>query len=96
MPYWLPDWAESHLRGVTREEVDQVLTARRRWPRPSTGGPIRVTLIAARTASGRPVVVAVREVAPFESLVVAAGELAGADLAAFEKWEAEADEPYEG
>lgn len=40
--------------------------------------------------------VAVREVAAFESLVVAAGELAGADLAAFEKWEAEADEPYEG
>ncbi|WP_267906937.1 hypothetical protein [Nocardia gipuzkoensis] len=27
---------------------------------------------------------------------VAAGELAGADLAEFEKWEVQADEPYEG
>ncbi|WP_280264672.1 hypothetical protein [Nocardia wallacei] len=96
MPYWLPPWAESHLRGVTPEEVDQVLTARRRWPRPSTGGPVRVTLIAGRTLAGRPVVVAVREVAPFESIVVAAAELAGEDLAAFEEWEVTADEPYEG
>jgi hypothetical protein len=41
-------------------------------------------------------VVAVKEVAPFESLVIAAGELGGEELAAFEEWEAEADEPYEG
>jgi hypothetical protein len=96
MPYELPPWAESKLRGVTREEVDQVLTARRRWPRPSTGGPVRVTLIAGRTATGRPVMVAVREVVPFRSLIVAAGELTGADLAAFEDWEVKTDEPYEG
>ncbi|MFB7837831.1 hypothetical protein ACWIGW_45395 [Nocardia brasiliensis] len=96
MPYELPWWAESKLRGVTREEVDQVLTARRRWPRPSTGGPVRVTLIAGRTLAGRPVVVAVREVAPFQSLIVAAGELSGDDLAAFEQWEASSDEPYQG
>jgi hypothetical protein len=46
------------------------------------GGPVRVTLIAGRTGVGRPVVVAVREVEPFRSVIVAAGELTGDDLAA--------------
>ncbi|MFE7745119.1 hypothetical protein [Nocardia sp. NPDC057455] len=96
MPYELPPWAESKLRGVTAEEVDQVLTARRRWPRPSTGGPVPVTLIAGRTNTGRPLVVAVREVARFHSVVIAAGELTGEDLTAFEEWEVRSEEPYDG
>ncbi|MGW6728746.1 hypothetical protein ACWF9G_22840 [Nocardia sp. NPDC055029] len=96
MPYELPEWAESKLRGVTRDEVKEVLTARRRWPRPSTGGPVPVTLIAGRTRAGKPVKVAVREVEPFRSLIVAAGELTGDDLAEFEKWEVSTDGPYEG
>ncbi|MFI7531627.1 hypothetical protein [Nocardia salmonicida] len=96
MPYELPEWAESKLRGVTADEVDQVLTARRRWPRPSTGGPVPVTLIAGRTHAGRALVVAVREVEPFRSLILAAGELTGTDLEVFEKWEVSTNEPNEG
>ncbi|MGF0320930.1 hypothetical protein [Nocardia fluminea] len=95
MPYELPEWAESKLRGVTPEEVHEVLTARRRLPRPSTGGEVPVTLIAGRTHAGRPVVVAVREVEPFRSLIITASELTGAMLADFEKWEVSTNGPHE-
>ncbi|KZM73314.1 hypothetical protein [Nocardia terpenica] len=96
MGYDLPEWAESKLRGITAAEVFEVLGARRRWARPSLGGPIRVTLVAGRTAAGRPLMVAVREIERFTSLIIAARELTDADLAAFEIWEAETDEPFEG
>ncbi|WP_331722950.1 hypothetical protein [Nocardia sp. NBC_00511] len=96
MPFELPDWALDALRGVTPEEIFQVLRARRRWARPSTGAPIQVTLIAGRTHSGRPLVVATREIEPFTWMIIAARELTGADLALYEKWEVTTDEPFEG
>ncbi|MFI7524567.1 hypothetical protein [Nocardia salmonicida] len=96
MPYELPEWAESKLRGVTREEVEEVLSAPHRWARPSTGGTLKATLIAGRTTAGKPVKVAVHALGPFRSLILAAGELTGEDLAEFEKWEVAADEPYQG
>ncbi|GAB2451627.1 hypothetical protein GCM10027262_76020 [Nocardia tengchongensis] len=96
MPIEIPPWAEARLRGVTVAEVFQVLRARRRWARPSTGHELTVTLIAGRTDSGRPILVAVREVAPFESIVIAAGELIGDSLDEFTRWEAETDEPFAG
>ncbi|MFR9753638.1 hypothetical protein ACL02S_21735 [Nocardia sp. 004] len=96
MPYELPEWAASRLRGVTVAEVFQVLEARRRWARPSMGSELHVILIAGRTDAGRPIMVAVHEVAPFHSVIIAAGEMSGGNLDTFTKWEAEADEPYEG
>ncbi|MBL1080238.1 hypothetical protein JK358_38170 [Nocardia sp. 2] len=96
MPFELPDWARAALRGVTPEEIEQVLRARRRWARPSTGAPIQVTLIAGRTTSGRPLVIATREISPFTAIVISARELTGADLAVYEEWEEGTDEPFNG
>ncbi|UGT62153.1 hypothetical protein [Nocardia asteroides] len=96
MPYELPEWAESKLRGVTPDEIDQVLSGRRKWPRPSTGASLRVTLIAGRTEAGRPLFVAVHRVGTFHWLVLGAEELTGAELAAFEDWEERTDEPFTG
>ncbi|ATL72487.1 hypothetical protein [Nocardia terpenica] len=96
MPYELPEWAAARLRGVTVAEVFQVLRARRKWARPSTGSDLRVTLIAGRTDAGRPILVAVHQDAPFHSVIIAAGELTGDNLDAFTRWEAETDEPFEG
>lgn len=70
--------------------------ARRRWARPSTGHELTVTPIARWTDSGRPILVAVREVAPSGSIVIAVGELVGDNLDEFTRWEAETDEPLEG
>ncbi|MGW5569679.1 hypothetical protein ACWEVD_00640 [Nocardia thailandica] len=87
MPYELPEWAEEKLRGVTLEEVSEVLNAPRRWARPSTGGTLQVTLVAGRTEAGRPLRVALHSLERFRTLILAAGELTGDQLAEFEKWE---------
>ncbi|WP_327146793.1 hypothetical protein [Nocardia sp. NBC_01327] len=96
MPFELPVWAIDALRGVTPEEVYQALNAPRRWARPSTGAPIRVTLIAGRTTAGRPLVIACREIEHFTLLIIGARELTGSDLTVFEKWEEHSDEPFQG
>jgi len=96
MPFEIPDWAAARLRDVTVAEVFQVLRARRRWARPSTGNDLTVTLIAGRTDAGRPIMVAVHQDAPFHAIVIAAGPLTGDNLEAYTRWEAETDEPFEG
>ncbi|WP_157103545.1 hypothetical protein [Nocardia harenae] len=96
MPFQLPEWAESRLRGVTPGEVDEALSARRRLALPSTSEHPQVTLIAARTHSGRPLIVAVHRVGQWQWEIIAAGELTGERLAVFQRWEEGSDEPFEG
>ena len=87
MPYrWLAE-ALALLAGVEPYEVLQVLSAERRMPMPAIAEGIRILTISGRTRSGRPLIVAVRTVGPFDYLIIGAREMAPDELARFEKWE---------
>ena len=82
------------LRGIEPDEVVQVLTSRRRWPRVATSSTtgIGVLTVWARTASGRPLIVAVRRIDEWDWQIVGARGLRDGELAEFEQWEADGDE----
>jgi predicted DNA-binding protein len=59
------------LVGIKQFEVEQVLYAEQRWPRPAYGpSGVSVLTIWARTRRGRPLIVAVRRVGEREWLIV--------------------------
>jgi hypothetical protein len=52
---------------------------------------MRVLTVWARTRTGRPLIVAVRQVDAWDWQILGAREMSGADLTEFEKWEAHRD-----
>jgi hypothetical protein len=88
VPYEWEDWALLALVGIESYEVRQALDARRRWPRPATGTHgLPVLTIWSRTAAGRPLVVAVRQVTDRTWKIIGARDLTETELIAFTKWE---------
>ena len=85
---WLGPALES-LSGIEPGEVNQVLAAARRWPRPALGeNNLSVLTIWGRTRSGRPLIVAVRHQAGWGWLIVGARTMTSKELTRFETWEA--------
>lgn len=78
------------LQGIRPHEVNQVLGAHRRWPRrgrdPVTG--IEVLTVWGRTATGRPLLVAVRHLGGLDWQIVGARALRADEVAQLEKREA--------
>jgi hypothetical protein len=85
------DWARDALRGISPGEVVEVLGAQRRLPRPAVSDGVSVLVIWARTAAGRPLLVAVKQVAEWHWLIIGARELTPAEACELEKWEARTD-----
>lgn len=87
-------WALNALtHGIEPYEVIQALGAERRLPRRRNDVPAAelVLTVYARTASGRPLAVTVRQLNQWDWVVMGAVEPAGAALAEFEQWEAKTD-----
>jgi hypothetical protein len=81
-------WAPSGLVGIEPFEVLQALFAERRWPRPAHGpNGVTVLTIWARTRSGRPLIVAVRQVSGREWLIVGARDMYPPERMDFVRWE---------
>ncbi|BCJ40164.1 hypothetical protein GCM10010168_30220 [Actinoplanes ianthinogenes] len=88
MPYEWDDWALAALLGIEQHEVRQALEARRRWPRravSATGVP--VLTVWSRTASGRPLIVAVYHTAGYTWKIIGARDMADKELIEFSRWE---------
>ncbi len=80
------------LRGVDPFEVMQALGAKQRWPVPGIAPQgLRVLMIRARTNTGRPLVVALRQVSDtaMDWWIIGARQMTAAEQAAFEQWEAD-------
>lgn len=82
------EWALDALRGITPQEVVEALGAERRLPRAAISDGVRVLVIWARTAGGRPLLVAVHAVADWQWLIIGARELTPSELCELETWEA--------
>ena len=88
MPYEWEDWALAALIGIEPHEVRQALDAKRRWPRRATGAAgVPVVTVWSRTATGRPLIVAVYHVAGFTWKVIGARDMTEAELIEFRRWE---------
>ncbi|GAB2529773.1 hypothetical protein GCM10027167_37510 [Nocardia heshunensis] len=83
------DWALAHLFGIEPYEVRQVLAGEHRWPRMANDGNVVVLSIWGRTASGRPLIVATRQVDRWTWMIVGAREMRHDELKIFERWEEE-------
>ena len=93
MGYEWQGWALDALGGMDPGEVLQALGAARRWPRWAVGPMgVRVLTVWARTAAGRPLIVAVRQVDAWDWQILGARDMTPADLSEFEKWEAHRDD----
>ncbi len=78
------------LIGITPDEVMQVLTRQRRWPRRGRGGAgLQMLTIWGRTAAGRPLIVGLRQAEPWQWQIVAARPMSQEQVTEFEKWEQE-------
>ena len=88
MPYsWAP-WSLSGLKGIEPYEVLQVLDATRRWPRQAHGPDgVRVLTVWARTAAGRPLIVAVRRTGAWDWLILGARDMHVRERIEFVRWE---------
>ena len=84
---WLTE-ALAALRGVEQYEVLEVLSATRRMPLAATSAGLRFLTISGRTATGRPLVVAIRLLGDLDQQIIGARELTEQELTRFEKWEA--------
>jgi len=84
---WLAQ-ALALLSGIEPHEVLQVLDAERRMPLPAIAAGVRRLTISGRTRKGRPLIVAIRAVDPFDPLIVGGREMTADELARFEEWEA--------
>ncbi|MFI5891870.1 hypothetical protein ACIA5D_17340 [Actinoplanes sp. NPDC051513] len=88
MPYEWDDWALAALIGIEPFEVRQALDAKRRWPRRAAGANgVPVLTVWSRTATGRPLIVAVYHVAELTWKVIGAREMADEELIEFSRWE---------
>jgi len=86
--YEWPGWALDALRGIEPHEVIQALNADRRWPRPATSpAGIAVLTIWARTQTGRPLIVAVRQTGNWDWLIIGARDMHPTEAAEFARWE---------
>jgi hypothetical protein len=86
--YRWPLWSLSGLAGIKRFEVEQVLYAEQRWPRPAYDrSGVSVLTIWARTRRGRPLIVAVRRVGERDWLIVGARDMRLQERAEFVRWE---------
>lgn len=90
MPWsWLPLALQRLTPGIEPGEVLQALSAPVRWPRPAvardTG--VRALVIWARTRTGRPLKVAVRQVDAREWEIVGVQELTISEAAELQAWE---------
>ncbi|MEV4343069.1 hypothetical protein AB0J83_01120 [Actinoplanes sp. NPDC049596] len=88
MPYEWEDWALAALLGIEAYEVRQALDARGRWPRravSATGVP--VLTVWSRTASGRPLIVAVYQTTGFTWKIIGARGMTDEELTEFSGWE---------
>lgn len=85
---WLPD-AFRQLRGLGPAEVHEALAARRRWPRSAKDDIIglKVLTIWARTDTGRPLVIAVRQRSGWDWQCVGARVMTLSEQEEFESWE---------
>jgi len=76
------------LRDVEPFEVMEVLSAQRRMPLAAQSAGVRFLTVSGRTASGRPLIVAVRLPGGLEQQIIGAREMTPPELARFEAWEA--------
>jgi hypothetical protein len=78
------------LRGIEPYEVQQVLRASRRWPRPGrdpvTG--VEILTVWGRTRTGRGLLVAVRHLQGLDWQIIGARPLRSGEVEQLEKWEA--------
>jgi hypothetical protein len=87
--YEWPTWALDALRGIEPHEVMQALSALYRWPRWATGpGGLGVLTIWTHTETGRPLIVAIRQISDWDSEILGARDMRGAEVAELEEWEA--------
>ena len=74
-------------------EVMQALGLGRRWPRAAMGPHgIPVLMIWCRTASGRPLIVVVRQKEGLDWWIIGARQMNPSEAAEFEQWEADSHE----
>jgi hypothetical protein len=88
---WVP-LLLARLRGIAPHEVMQVLEDERpRWPRPALASRgIPVLAIWGRTRAGRRLIVVLRPTkVSHDWLIIGAMEMAAAQVAEFDRWEAE-------
>jgi hypothetical protein len=76
------------LVGITPDEVLDALAADRR--RPVSGAALGISALSiwARTTTGRPLIVIVKQEGQFQWGIVGARDMTPAELAEFEQWEA--------
>lgn len=87
VPYtWLPIALEK-LRGIEPYEVFQALHAARRLPVRASHGALPVLTIWARTAAGRPLIVALRPLSGRDYEIVGASEMNAEQLRILQQWE---------
>jgi hypothetical protein len=88
VPYrWLQIALDS-LRGIEPYEVMQALRAIRRLPVPGHTHGITVLGVLARTAAGRPILVAIHTTDDRDHQIIGARDMTPEELATFEQWEA--------
>ena len=92
VPYqWLRHLLDT-LDDTERAGILQALAAEHRLPVSGVGMGIPVLGIWARTAAGRPLIVALRQTPgtddPLDWTIIGARDMSADELAAFEKWEA--------
>ena len=88
MPYEWDDWALAALAGVEPYEVQQLLDAKRRWPRRATSATgVPVLTVWGRTVAGRPLIVAVYHLGGISWKIIGAREMTGGELIEFSQWE---------
>jgi hypothetical protein len=88
VPYEWDDWALAALAGVEPYEVQQLLDAKRRWPRRATSATgVPVLTVWGRTAAGRPLIVAVYHVAGITWKIIGARAMTDGELIEFSRWE---------
>ena len=76
MGYSWTSWSLSGLKDIEPFDVLRVLCAERRWPQRAHGeNGITVLTIWARTRSGRPLIVALRQLSGREWLIVGARDM---------------------
>jgi hypothetical protein len=86
--YEWPGWAMDALRGIEPHEVVQALGSMRRWPRRAVApSGLAVLTVWARTAGGRPLIVAVQRIDDWDWLILGARDMRLPERAEFARWE---------
>jgi hypothetical protein len=78
----------SHCAASSRTKCSRRSTPDRRWPRPATSpAGVAVLTIWARTQTGRPLIVAVRQTGDWGWLIIGAREMHPTEAVEFARWE---------